>query len=545
MTTYLFPITDNHDAPQKRLLYPSILSHIVRGAEDAIDALETFRDLVQGQDVERGYLVYDAHAGDTACQLRAGILNELATIFKNNYQERYNFVKTLEEHVTRLRQTRDASRELCFKMTHLKIRCADLGVDEKSTSAQDLLANVMWSQPDKNWVDKAGHKCRLVHRQDSAVSFLATSADSTRAETDTRNRELFGATKVIPFLVFAYTLARYKTYSGRDGMLIARLDPTGMLERANTLIADFWDTKNREYRSSSMTRPNQEVKHLQNWLCDYSCSWLQDLASRIVPGTIYENLFERARHRSEKGMAAISGYIGFLLLRKHWASMNMPIVLVNRFFCSSGHHLQVYEGNITLDCSASVTNGPSLDCPARWRLEASTIDRMKDAADSSSPVLVIMGNSYNHGSQNELDKMDGRSIDHLQSYSEHKDLGECTEAAQQNDRFIHTDHDRLALSIFANHDQYPFELPNKINKTGYVESLLSEYAHEQERSGKATAMLSVWKKSLSMLSEQGLGSGGIRLFGWQHVFLERKDCLARKLRVWQESERVTPLYEEF
>jgi hypothetical protein len=58
---------------------------LVRGALDAIEALELFRGLLLGTNNDPqsvGFMAFDAHGGDTACHLRAGMLLEVFSVHR-------------------------------------------------------------------------------------------------------------------------------------------------------------------------------------------------------------------------------------------------------------------------------------------------------------------------------------------------------------------------------------------------------------------------------------------------------------------------------
>ncbi len=156
MTSLLFPPSTPFGAlnnSQKRMFYPAVLTDVVRGSSDAIEALELFRDLLLEKTPSAdsiGYMAFDAHVGDTSCQLRAGMLKELVSAHRNILLASQSENQTpdwLLETLCRLRKVRDGAKGAASKLTKERIHPSKLGFGVKQDSPKGILTALRWSEP--------------------------------------------------------------------------------------------------------------------------------------------------------------------------------------------------------------------------------------------------------------------------------------------------------------------------------------------------------------------------------------------------------------
>ncbi|OJJ76876.1 hypothetical protein ASPBRDRAFT_60561 [Aspergillus brasiliensis CBS 101740] len=123
---------------------------IVRASSDAIDALTLYRRLILSEDAfvdNAGFAAFDAHVGDTACQLRAGMLLDLTkkhrqwALGSNGKESSW-----LDIYIERLTNVRDGAREMLAKLTIERIHPEKLGIGPKKDTPDGLLRHLGWDE---------------------------------------------------------------------------------------------------------------------------------------------------------------------------------------------------------------------------------------------------------------------------------------------------------------------------------------------------------------------------------------------------------------
>lgn len=156
MTTILFPSIPSNSAklgPQMRFAYAVILTDVVRGCSDAIDALTLFDDLLHQRNSDAnslGSMSSDAHGGDTGCQLRAGMISDLWTSQRHICNDASTgLVQTpswISETVSRLRQLQEKCRFVCAQLTQKRVKPEVLGLGKSQDTATNMVAVLGWSE---------------------------------------------------------------------------------------------------------------------------------------------------------------------------------------------------------------------------------------------------------------------------------------------------------------------------------------------------------------------------------------------------------------
>ena len=136
MTSILFPVSDKRDAavPAKKD-FAYFMSDIARASSDSADALDLFIILVEGStrhDPDSpGFMAFDAHGGEAGCQLRAGMMLEIFTIYQCIFREKPQVWSTLRQYLQditfTLRRVKENAAEVCAKMTKHKVNPKKIG----------------------------------------------------------------------------------------------------------------------------------------------------------------------------------------------------------------------------------------------------------------------------------------------------------------------------------------------------------------------------------------------------------------------------------
>lgn len=109
---------------------------------------------------------------------------------------------------------------------------------------------------------------------------------------------------------------------------------------------------------------------------------------------------------------------------------------------------------------------------------------------------------------------------------------ECAENCAHIQAFTEADHDRLGLSFFAAHKAYSFPLTDGQDESQFVGSKMDE---------TYPGLREWWIESRGEIAKLGGGEESLRMFGWQHMFVETKGRVARKLETWSRNRDLMPL----
>lgn len=146
-----------------------------------------------------------------------------------------------------------------------------------------------------------------------------------------------------------------------------------------------------------------------------------------------------------------------------------------------------------------------------------------------------MGNSIDGSYADYMSRIPSPNIPRPDGCQYHSDGDSCAENLAHVQEFLAADHGRLGLAFFASHKSYSFPLVSKEDETVFVARMM-----EQASSGDVN-IKSGWMRSKNEADELGTGSGNLRVFGWQHMVLETKGRVARRVEVWRERGDMMPL----
>lgn len=364
MSHILFPVEESRLNPSnsryKPTEIPRQLFYIIRATTDAIDALELFLGLIFEpcclDDKKRpiGFLAFDAHVGDTACQLRACMLLELTKHFRRPRSSTYAIA--IRCIISDLKRVLEDSHQLLGALLDLdwnKIRSGGLdalGMPKTGMTMNELLLKLGWTGIN---IPLFGYNSHSASSQESLASITSDrfgtmstgSLDSLRPETaDDLYGELCEPPElghVVRFLVYCYVLSNYKQLVATNEVYRATLKPEHAIKVAQNLVK-------REI-GKQFVRPNkraieEEFLVLQRHISDWSCTWLESRARRLrtIQPQLH-SLLKSSFRKSNKGIRSASSYAGYLVLRSLWAESSTPIIIMTTRFCPSGASLKSHR----------------------------------------------------------------------------------------------------------------------------------------------------------------------------------------------------------
>ncbi|MCJ1381496.1 hypothetical protein MMC17_004607 [Xylographa soralifera] len=208
MATLLYPPFAEKPSIQKRWAYASILTDIVRGSSDAIDAFTLFHDLLHGKNNDSssvGFMGFDAHGGDTGCQLRAGMLQEVFSVHRRLMlhpdEKSSRNPDWIDANLKRLRELHRSAKEACAQLTQKKAHPKVLGFGDREDSVQGLLKALGWSNAS---VEPLYGPCRSCFppqggaSHESGSEYDDSQAIAEKAKTSTRNSQIKPSHEVTP-----------------------------------------------------------------------------------------------------------------------------------------------------------------------------------------------------------------------------------------------------------------------------------------------------------------------------------------------------------
>lgn len=346
MACFLFPATAS--APmglRPRNCYGTVLTDIVRASSDAIDALTIYRRLIFANDAyvdNAGFTAFDAHVGDTSCQLRAGMLLDLTKKHRHwALSSSDKETSWLDKYIERLTSVRDGARKMLAKLTIERVHPEKLGIGPKKDNPDGLLRRLGWDEQEilssittlypisqakmprahegclNGWDLTEGQqgqqvtKCpenalwqihndpavlssSIAHQEDRTVVIVDDIDVRPRAETASPSCESTASSNegvdgiewnplcawtMVRFLTYCFVLSKYKGFRRFQHVVGARIDPQAAIQAGDEMVRDVWDYSLRDYKYSKATRRIElEFGLLQSWVSKLSSAWLYDIA---------------------------------------------------------------------------------------------------------------------------------------------------------------------------------------------------------------------------------------------------------------------------
>ncbi|PQK11429.1 hypothetical protein BB8028_0003g00550 [Beauveria bassiana] len=644
MTSFLFPATTASQGLRLRNNYGLVYTDIVRASSDALDAFSLYRDLLfsQNPDVDSvGFAAFDAHVGDTSCQVRAAMLLDL-TRQHRKWASESSRATWLDEYIERLTAVRDKARDTLADLTIKRIHPAKLGIGATEDTPAGILSNLGWSEPDLDrrvnaLYQRSAHQLTNAyklgsadeHEKDIPLSLRTSDSDREGTRTPTSDSEssaferltessfpseisdvdsvpssrvsdagsqtplsvhpasdtgsqtplsvhfaealhildsdeisttsckgskdkkqanatspksymspllegpdpaaawdALDAKMAVRFLVFCFTLSKYKTFGRFAGGVGGRLYPEEAIRIGDAMVADVWNRATPDYKYSKATRRViLEFGALQTWMSELSCAWLCHTAKYSAASPSLESLMVDTFKTSSKSVSCVSTYVGWLAIRELWAREGYSLIFVDRFFCDNGYHSNFFLVTFHLESTdAGAESGvPEHRRPLRqqvsWTMERVDQDWLLSEQGQGRPYVIVTGNSINGGYE------DYMRVAHT-SERHNEGGGSCADNDSHVARFLAHDPDRLALSFFGHHRHYTFDSSGKEKQNDETVAVDNErVAGCMDRAFPGLA--ACWAASHGEADEVGTAGASLRMFAWQHCFAETKGRIAR------------------
>ncbi|KAM0666014.1 hypothetical protein ACQRIT_007236 [Beauveria bassiana] len=612
MTSFLFPATTASQGLRLRNNYGLVYTDIVRASSDAVDALSLYRDLLfsQNPDVDSvGFAAFDAHVGDTSCQVRAAMLLDL-TRQHRKWASESSRATWLDEYIERLTAVRDKARDTLADLTIKRIHPAKLGIGATEDTPAGILGNLGWSEPDLDrrvnaLYQRSAHQLTNAYKLGSAdehekdIPFSLRTSDSDREGTRTptsdsessaferltessfpseisdvdsvpssrvsdagsqtplsahpasdtgcqtplsvhfsealhildsdkvstssckrsEDKEQVNATSpksymspllegpdpaaswdaldakmAVRFLVFCFTLSKYKTFGRFAGGVGGRLYPEEAIRIGDAMVADVWNRATPDYKYSKATRRViLEFGALQTWMSELSCAWLCHTAKYSAASPSLGSLMVDTFKTSSKSVSCY--HSNFFLVTFHLESTDAGA-----------------ESGVPEHCRP-------LRQQVSWTMERVDQDWLLSEEGQGRPYVIVTGNSINGGYE------DYMRVAHTSERHSEGD-GSCGDNDSHVARFLAHDPDRLALSFFGHHRHYTFDSSGKEKQNDETVAVDNErVAGCMDRAFPGLA--ACWAASHGEADEVGTAGDSLRMFAWQHCFAETKGRIAR------------------
>ncbi|KAB2569576.1 hypothetical protein DBV05_g11749 [Lasiodiplodia theobromae] len=541
MTSILFPTSDSPMGARTKQDYVPFMSDMARAASDAADALILFKNLVEGTaggPDSTGFMAFDAHGGDTGCQLRAGMVLETFVVyrhFQSSMPDVWDAVRAwLDETVAKLQKVHTEAELACRKLLKHEVHPSKLGLPSVEKALQILgwdhaaeppsLIDVLHqSLSEASDAVLAGLPPILCHhleqagvigpngRPYSTSTPSSSSAGSLYAASSCSSPEtapqscpssppslcldesIFAAAstplpdnKELPLttnwaiLEFS-TLSRFIVFCH----VLSKYKAFGILNGtigarlAPDAAAEASYAYVRPYVAKKKApgkpqRTLRELSGLQAWVADLSCAWLRALGVRSGAGM--EKLIMSTVQQSDKGLKAAACYPGFLLAREAWAAMNETLLLVDRHFCADGgFHYNLFTATLTL-ASPPPSARPSHTAPLGLHVRW-TIQH--DSLSSSSSSDNTRPHLVIMGNS-----IAGGHAAYMSRIAAAAAPHHCTPDHPCADNEAHVrdvlaaDHNRLALAFFAVHKAYAFPVGSDDGEIAFVEGQMDAWEEQ-------------------------------------------------------------------
>lgn len=361
------PATKPSNVIHKPTELPRQLFYIIRGGTDAVEALELFLELLSEPSIAEsktkldhsGYLAFDAHVGDTACQLRACMLLELTKHLKKPMA--CTAVDTLRTTLCDLRTVVGGAQQLLTRLLELDWKKTQAGglevlsIPKAGVTTDGLLAVLSWLEVRQKLFqhdEESASSSEPFDFQGAPASMSSSMSESNAgsstqslsewdSETSDDDDELKGVSEnsfnqeqILRFIVYSYVLSRYKQLTASGGVYRATLKPELAFERSERLVKGEFG---RQFVRPNKRAIGEEFTSLQRYISALSCSWLKSQAKKSwsLPSG-YHSLLRSTIRTSTKGLSSASSYVGYLVLRSRWAEELHPIIIMTTRFCPSG-----------------------------------------------------------------------------------------------------------------------------------------------------------------------------------------------------------------
>ncbi|ORX79398.1 hypothetical protein K493DRAFT_390856 [Basidiobolus meristosporus CBS 931.73] len=512
MATLLFSSHQKRERLLLRRYYPRHLSFLVRGARDTLQAMCLFESLVTSG-TPNGHHQFDAHCGDSACQIRPLMFLEILQAYKSQLTFEFGVVKGVLGSVI------DRALHIHQCLTNSNVSPAKTnGLSPRHETYNSFYAKTgldIWFT----------HDIQTSHGPAQLVDDPFAEGEALLKDQQLPIWDVGNPLQVTQFLVYAYLLSRFKTriYDPKSSKFVYRVSHRSAFDYYQSRDGDVSCSSPYRVPDDGPSHVSKESSSMQVWMSKLTCSFLFHLCSKLRMPDAVEGILKETIIQSPRGITAAPTFLTFPLIREGWIAMKAPVFLVVQRFCRNGsYHVNFFAVE---SAQAEPLSQPRDDaCSLYTRLfgigsqfRAHLLDHslfteqggksQRDMAVHSvdEPHICVVASS-----------VDG-SIQDLISYTmdvEHRGAlhedPQCAENEECIESVLANDFNQTCLMFFAQHGDYPFAADNKSDMAPLAESF-SRYGY-----GHLNRIRQNWKSRADFL---GIGRNSMCLYSLAHFFL--------------------------
>ncbi|KAJ3174874.1 hypothetical protein HDU87_006666 [Geranomyces variabilis] len=567
MSVLLFDDFSAREKPLLQRLYPFHLRRVIRGARDAAHALTAFEKLVfpelkrvSGTLVPTAptdasyekyswgtFMDFDSHVGDCACQVRPVMLLNILDEFRNNAAViRKRFANLHEQLQQIVDQAALFHHELCNKNT-LVHRLNNLSKREETLNSFYKKTGLIfwWNE----WCDEGSSETSWAPVTPPSTPDLLPQGEQRRTgKKKAVSREgppvwdVADFRLVCRFLVFSNILSRFKTCLRRPGgNFIYRVSPQRYFDAH--IVRDGTELACRcvhgperctyRNRKDGPRLINEEMSAMQIWISQLSSSFMEVNCKLAGMPDAMTNVIRDATRVSARGIAAVPTFATIPSIRNTIVMSNAPIFLTVHRFCAQGYHSNFFriepDTESLPDVEATLTRDYIIGPDVNFRIKQ-VLPSSCDAV-LSEPHVCLIANSID-GDNNALVELVMSDTHRGKTHSSHA----CDDNLEQIDKILGSKFNEVLLTFFAQHSDFPFEVPSEEGAEG--ERQIDPLAESFEKHG-LRFMVDEHKSLRARAQELGTSYEAMHLFVPQHMFLERpRDVIARLKERTDAAQRV-------
>lgn len=300
MTNFLFPCSAAADNAKKHTNYPALLRDIIRSASDSIKALTLFDQYVVKRKPasKPGLTAFDAHGGDSGCHLRASMIMDAYTgyaEFACREPERLEeFCMSLAKTIANLRQLEVSTRNMHAQLTFAGTKPEDLGLDRQKDTPRNILRHLDWTEAFKTDWARGALETRKAKPHSNAGGRPAEDQlpttycraakkddDGNGMNQSDRAWDILNPPTMLRFIVYSYTLSRYRKFKFTGERLLGLVDPHEVESRTKQLKCASMNTSCKHYKLPGINRLEKEFRDIKSWLSKFSNAWIMHTMRRL------------------------------------------------------------------------------------------------------------------------------------------------------------------------------------------------------------------------------------------------------------------------
>ncbi|KAM3464736.1 hypothetical protein MY5147_009453 [Beauveria neobassiana] len=523
-------------APQglrPRNCYGTILTDIVRASSDAIDALTLYRRLLFTNDTyvdDAGFTAFDAHVGDTSCQLRAGMLLDLTKMHRHWASSSCDKETSwLDRYIERLTNVLDGARKMLAKLTIERVHPEKLGIGPKKDSPDGLLRKLGWDEQEILNTITTLYPAGQSKTPRTHESYL-NGWDLTGVEEEQQKQPVPSCTEDSWWQIRNDSAVVERAISRREDKTMVIVDDIDVRPAAETVLSSSASTASSNEGVDGIEwnplSPCTMVRFLTYSfvLSKYKCfrRFQHVVGARIdfeaviqagdeMVGDVWD--YSVRDYKYSKSTRRIELEIGRL---QSWISKLSSAWLYDIAKASSASPgiERLESTNATTDRDGLPPQRLPLKHRVTWEIERISKDWLQKHQDQHHSHIIIMGNS-----------IEGSYEDYMTASSTRRrhETHSCDDNEAHIAKFLAHDHDRLTLSFFARHRHYTFDLNSSKPSIG-VAGERKEVAEQMEQVFPGLA--EQWSISNLEAEAMGTADGSLHMFAWQHAFTETKGRIA-------------------